>query len=299
MAGPLHRISATLAPLLIAAAALLWGTHGVVAKHIIDGGALDGLGVGFWRLAMASPALAILMLVLPGQTRWWAIERRSLPGLAAIGLTMALYQVTFYGAVAQIGVSLAVLIAICGAPPLVAILSLLLLSERPGPRTIIGLMLGLAGVGLIVGLPVEGVAARPLGLALAFGAALTYAAFTVAGRRFARDLDPAAFVVYGFAIGAVALAPLALLQGQTPARGDLAPLAFLALVPTALAYALYFRGMRGTEATTASVLTLMEPLAAVVLAAVLLGESLAPASLAGGALLILGVVLSSTPRRDN
>jgi drug/metabolite transporter (DMT)-like permease len=100
-----------LSPLPVAIAASLWGQKGVTAKVIIGHGALDGVGAGCWRLAPAAPALALIVLLVPGQGRWSAVKARDLPGLAAVDLTMAHYQVTFYGAVAKLGVSLAVLIA--------------------------------------------------------------------------------------------------------------------------------------------------------------------------------------------
>ena len=59
-------------------------------------------------------------------------------------------------------------------------------------------------------------------------------------------------------------------------------LAALAVVPTALAYTCYFRGLRATSAGTGSVLALLEPLTGTVLAALLLGERLGPAGLAAG-----------------
>jgi DME family drug/metabolite transporter len=76
-------------------------------------------------------------------------------------------------------------------------------------------------------------------------------------------------------------------------------LLYLGLVPSALAYGLFLTGMRSTPATVASVLTLVEPFTATILAAVLFGERLGALGLLGGALLlgaILVLALASGPK---
>ena len=69
--------------------------------------------------------------------------------------------------------------------------------------------------------------------------------------------------------------------------------AWLGLVSTALAYALFVRGLRGVPASTAGTLSLAEPLVAVALAVLLLSERLAPISVAGGCLLLAGITFAS------
>ncbi len=67
-------------------------------------------------------------------------------------------------------------------------------------------------------------------------------------------------------------------------------LLYLGLVPSALVYGLFLTGMRSTPATVASVLTLVEPLTATILAVVFFGERLGTLGLLGGTLL-LGAIL--------
>jgi drug/metabolite transporter, DME family len=102
----------------------------------------------------------------------------------------------------------------------------------------------------------------------------------------------------GFAVGAVVLAPLAVAAGPVPdVRGSLpllvtlGLLAYLMVVPTALAYALYFAGLAVVRATTASVVVLVEPVTAAVVAVALLDERLSPLAAGGGTLLLGAVVL--------
>ena len=96
----------------------------------------------------------------------------------------------------------------------------------------------------------------------------------------------------GFAVGAVLLAPLAVTQDLTipTGTGEIALLLYLALVPTALAYALFFAGLAVVKATTASVVALVEPVTATLVAVAVLDEVLTPTTAAGSALLLSAVV---------
>ena len=90
------------------------------------------------------------------------------------------------------------------------------------------------------------------------------------------------------------LLPLAAaLGGGLGFRPDLASAGLLAALgtgPTAVAYTLYFRGLRKAPASTAALLTLIEPLTAAVLAALVLGNRLSAAGITGALLLLAAVI---------
>jgi DME family drug/metabolite transporter len=123
----------------------------------------------------------------------------------------------------------------------------------------------------------------------------------LSGRAVARRYHPLQINTIAFAAGALALLPVAALTGFVvtyPPMGW-ALLLYLGLIPSALAYGLFLTGMRSTPATVASVLTLVEPLTATILAAILFGERLGALGLLGGALLlgaILVLALKSGPK---
>lgn len=279
-------------PLLVLLAAVLWGTVGV-ASHLLGGlEALSPLVIGFFRLGLAVPLLALWC--------WWRLGAgmfrfpgRDRPRIAGVGLAMAAYQACYFQAVADIGVALATLITICSAPVIVGGLATLTLGERVTRPVLVALVLGLAGAALLIGAPLpEG--ARPAGVAWACGSAASYAGFVLLSRSLAARHDPGKIIVTGFGAGAVILLPLALMAGADPADwgGPVwAVLLYIGLVPTGLAYLLYFRGMKTTAATPASLLTLSEPLTAALLAFALFGERLGPAALAGTALLLVTMVI--------
>ena len=67
--------------------------------------------------------------------------------------------------------------------------------------------------------------------------------------------------------------------------------------PTAVAYTLYFRGLRSAAASTAALLTLLEPLTGTILAAILLGERLSATGMAGAAIIAAAVILTVRANR--
>jgi DME family drug/metabolite transporter len=127
------------------------------------------------------------------------------------------------------------------------------------------------------------------------GSALGYAVVTLAGTGVPAGVP---VTLAGFVGGAVLLTPVALVAGLrfTTDPTALGVLLYLGLVPSALAYTLFFTGLRSVPGAVASIVTLLEPLTATALATAFLGERLEPAALAGG-LLVLAAVAGLYARR--
>ncbi len=277
--------------LSIALAAVLWGTIGIIAKLLYHLAATNALSIVFLRLAFAAPLLLAAAWSRFGR-RAFTIGRRDLLAMALAGALQAASQVCYVAAIAATGVAVATLVTICAAPLLVAALSVALARENLS-RTV-ALALGGALVGtvlLVVGMPGTAPRAAALGVLLALCAAVSYACAIVASRVLANRYHPLQVTEVGFLIGAAFVLPPALAAGLVtsyPAGGWLL-LAGLAIGPTALGYALFQAGMRTTPATVASVVTLLEPLTATVLAWMIFGERLGPWG-GPGVLLLLGAL---------
>ncbi|HEX9356926.1 MAG TPA: DMT family transporter, partial [Streptosporangiaceae bacterium] len=84
----------------------------------------------------------------------------------------------------------------------------------------------------------------------------------------------------------------------TPGPVTLGLLAALGTGPTAVAYTLYFRGLRSAPAGTAALLSLLEPLTGTVLAALILGDRLGPAGITGAAILAVALVLATVAGQE-
>ncbi|MGY1717221.1 DMT family transporter [Geodermatophilus sp. SYSU D01106] len=272
-------------------AALCWGTSGISGRVVADRSDLSALDIAWYRLAIG--ALALL-------AAWAATSRRRGPavrvprpvavrlGLIAAGL--AGYQLAYFTAVERAGVSIATLVALGLAPLLVAVGGALLGHGRPQRATLVALGVALVGLTLLVGVSAgaDSGTAVLLGALVATGSALGYAVVTVAGGGVPAGVP---VTLVGFAGGALLLTPVVLAQGvSVPDDGTaLAVLLYLGLVPSALAYGLFFTGVRTVPGAVASIVTLLEPLTATALATAFLGERLEPAAVAGGALLLAAV----------
>jgi DME family drug/metabolite transporter len=139
---------------------------------------------------------------------------------------------------------------------------------------------------------------RPAGVALALLSAAGYACVTVVTRRTGRaggDFDPLLMSLWSFVICAVCVLPFAVGEGLLPQAHGLGwtvvLLAYLAAVPTALAYGLYFAGAAVVRAATVSVVALIEPVSAAVLAVAVLGERLVGATVLGTVVLLAAVAV--------
>jgi DME family drug/metabolite transporter len=279
---------------LVLLAATLWGTTGVFVRAIYGMTATNPISVAFFRLAFSVPLLWIACwFVLRG--RMFRVKANDLIVMLLIGVLMAFYQVSYFGALAQIGVAASTLIALCTAPVAVAILSALLLGERLTRTVLLAGSCAIIGTLLLIGMQSK---AMPngnalLGVGLALGSALGYATVVLCSRRLGHRCHPMQSVTISFTAGALILLPCTLATGWVSSYSVIGwvYLLYLGMIPTALAYSLYFRGMRHTSATAASIVTLMEPLTSTLLASWLFGEQLGPLGLIGAVLLVTAIGL--------
>jgi len=273
-------------------AGVLWGTGGLLGRMLGDATGLSSLAVATYRLAVGGLLLIGLLLVrgvrLPRSRAAWA-------RIAAVGALSAMFQVCYFTAVSFTSVTVATLVTI-GSSPVLVLLARPRSSDRRG-LCAVGLALG--GLVLLVGVPGDGPAVGSVlaGAACALVAAAGFTAMSLLGARPVPGLDAMTTTGVGFTVGGALLVPLAgttsgLAFAPTPAALGLL-LAF-GLVPTAVAYTCYFRGLRSAPAGVGVLMALLEPLTAAVLAAVLLGDRLGAAGIAGG--LLLGVALVLTAR---
>jgi DME family drug/metabolite transporter len=168
--------------------------------------------------------------------------------------------------------------------------------HRTGRLAPVAACLALAGLGLLVGLPsgfAESAVLASAGLAVL--AAAGFAAVTLAGAQPVPGLDELTVTGFGFTLGGLILVPVAAALGGPgfrPGAEAVGLLVALGVGPTAIAYTLYFRGLRTAAASTAALLALLEPLTAAILAAVVLGQRLSATGMAGAAILMAAVIVT-------
>ncbi|MEU1308899.1 EamA family transporter [Streptomyces cinnamoneus] len=270
--------------LVTALAPAIWGTsYAVTTSFLPPGRPLLA------ALVRALPAGLVLVAVtrrLPTGAWWW---RALVLGALNIGAFFALLFVAAYrlpgGVAATVGAI---------QPLLAAGLSAGLLGERLSIRTVIAGAAGVAGVSLLV---LQADARLDLvGLAAALGGAVVMATGVVLSKRWASPAPLLATTGWQLVAGGVLLLPVALFaEGLPPASlttGNLAGYAYLAVIGSALAYALWFRGLRALPATDVTFLGLLSPVVATTVGWLALGQSLSAAQMAGG-LVVLGALVAA------
>jgi DME family drug/metabolite transporter len=286
--------------LFVVLAALCWGTAGVSGRLVAERTDLGPIDIAWYRMVVGAVVLVLLHL---------ATRRRPRPAPAApltrpvalrlvlVGAGLGAYQLAYFAAVARAGVSVSTLVALGLAPLMIAVGAALLGHGRPDRATVVALVVALVGLVLLVGVSAGAGAGTSvlLGALLATGSAFGYALVTLAGGRLSADVP---VTVAAFAGGALLLTPIALATGvRFPHDGiALALLLYLGLVPSAIAYRFFFAGIRTVPGPVASIVTLLEPLTATVLATSFLGERLSVPALVGG-LLVLAAVAGLYLRR--
>ncbi len=276
---------------------LLWGTGGLTGSLLGREAGLSAVAVAAYRLA-AGGLLIVAFRALIG--RPWPAGRAAWTRITVIGLLAAFYQSCYFTAVSLTSVPLATLVTIGSAP--VIVLAASRVTGRPaGRHAAATTALAVTGLGLLVGLPSGfGESAVLASAGMAVLSAAGFAAITLTGSRPVPGLDDLTVTGFGFTIGGLALMPLAELAGGIgfrPAPASIGLLIALGTGPTAVAYTLFFRGLRSAAPGTAALLALLEPLTGAVLADLLLGERLSATGIAGAAAIGAAVIITVRANR--
>ncbi len=295
-------VSATLpGVVLVGIAAALWGTDGLFRR---------GLALELPAATVVAWEHAILVLLLaPFLARAWRVWR-ALPAsdrvaVAVIGFGASAIATTLFTAAFRYGDPVTPLL-LQKLQPLVAVAGAhLLLGERLTSRYWWFLVGGLGGAWLITFSDPLGVTA-PAATAGAFaaGAAVLWGLGTVLGRGLATEVPFTELTTLRFAFGlpaAVVIAAAVDGPGALAITGaEVGPLVALALVPGLAGLLLYYRGLRTTPASAATIAELTFPLTAIALGALVFGSTLTPTQWLGAGVLVATItVMALMARRGN
>ncbi|EHR51993.1 putative permease, DMT superfamily [Saccharomonospora marina XMU15] len=282
-------------------AGVLWGTGGLAGSVLATRAHLHPLAVASYRLLLGG-GFAVVLLWIIGGLRTLPRTRTVARRLLTAGALLALFQACYFASVTLTSVSIATMTTIGSAPVFVALGDAVLERRRPSNATVLSLAGALLGLVLLTWSPDGGGDRWRLaaGVVCALVSGLGFATLTLATRRQVEGLDPLRTTAFGLLLGGVLLLPLGLWTGMAlPARLDvLAVAVYLGVVPTALAYLAYFRGLRRSQPVLAALAALLEPLTAALLAAVLLGERLGALGWCGAALLAGTIAVSYLRPRE-
>jgi drug/metabolite transporter (DMT)-like permease len=282
-ARPLSR-----ATLLVLFSACCFGSIPVLITLATSSGArlVDVLA---WRYALAA---LLLVAVSGGVAPVLAPGRRARPVLVLAGGGQAAIAFVSLSALRYIPAATLTFLFYT-YPAWVAVIAAVRGAERLTGRRMLALVLSLAGIALMVGMPGAG-GLNPTGVLLALASALLYAIYIPLIDRLGRGLTPAVTSTYASAGAGAVLIVVAVAEGGLALR--FAPLGWaavlvLAVVCTVLAFLAFLRGLAEIGPVRTAIVSTIEPFWAALLAGVVLGQGLGPRTLAGGMLIAVAVIV--------
>jgi len=284
--------------LAIVGAATLWGTTGTAATFFPDG--VSPLAIGAVTMVVGGILLfSVSFRASVAAVRDPAVRNWLLLGAAGVFI----YPLAFYTSMDLAGVAIGNVVSLGTGPVFAALLERLLerhtlsrLWKMTTPIALLGVLLLVAG-GSHRSHSTE--ATVGIGVALGLLAGFSYALYTYCSTRVIRAGHASGATMGAmFGIGAIGLIPILIgLGGPLLESGASIGIAgYLAVGPMFIAYILFGIGLRSTPSSTATTITLLEPVVATLLAVIIVGEVLGLMSWVGLALIFVAVSVLSTAR---
>jgi len=280
---------------LILISGISFGAAAIFARFAYEAGT-DPITLLFLRFGIASIGMILMMLV----------RRLPLPrGQILLGLVLmgALGYVgqsfCYFTALTLVSAGLVALLLYL-YPAIVTVLAMLILKDPISKWKTLALLFALIGTVLTIG-PVGG--GQPLGIVLGLGAAFIYSIYILVGSKITKPgtaiqsstvIITSAAVVFGVLIAIRGASFPTTFFGWSSASA-------LALISTVLAIVTFLAGLERVGPTNAATLSTIEPVVTVVLAALILDESITPLRILGGLMILLAVIIlarSELPVQD-
>ncbi|MHC6646084.1 DMT family transporter [Alteromonas sp. HB246098] len=284
--------------LAIVVASFLWGTTGTAAQfaHQISPLAIGAFAMGIGGVLLCLSARKSL---IEDARVLLAKPLTFLFGSACV----AIYPLAFYSAMRLSGVAIGTVVSIASAPLFAALLEYFL-SKRPvSLKWFISFIFGALGIGLLAIGKAEGALElsasnnnQIFGVTLGLIAGLTYAGYSWAAKQHIDTGANSKSAMAGlFGCAALVLLPSLWFTGQNLFANAIhtSVSLYMAVVPMFLGYLLFGYGLRTTEASKATLITLIEPLVATLFAIFLIGEVFKPVGWVGMTLVCLCLLIQS------
>jgi drug/metabolite transporter (DMT)-like permease len=286
--------------LALATVYLVWGSTYLAIRWVVT--ELPPFAAGAVRFVVAGGAFLLVGLLLGPRPTLRELRNSALIGMFLPGLSNGLVGL------AERRVPSSITALVLAVMPLwVALLETVRPGgSRPPLRAAIGLLVGFCGTALLVlgGAGAGGHAVEPLGIALLLTASLVWASGSLAGRGLARPTSWMVSAGTEMLAGGLFQGLIALVQGELPRLVQAQPsaralgaLIYLAVIGGWLGYGAFSWLMRNARPALVATYAYVNPLVAVVLGAVLAGETLTPRAAVSGAIIVAAVVLVTTARR--
>jgi drug/metabolite transporter (DMT)-like permease len=293
-----HRPS-ILTDALLVTMAVIWGANVSVVKYAT--GIIDPLAYNALRVSLAAIALCVVALVARSEQAR-SLTRRDVFWLLVLGVIgNGLYQLGFVEGVAHTRAGDAALV-LAASPAMIAIIGRIAGIERIGRRSAIGIGLSILGIGLVVyGTSTatgEGAAnTTMLGAAFILAGSVCWAIFSVYLKPFAHRVDGTQIGALTMVGGAIALVLISFREMLRTPWGALSATAWWAIAYSGIgslviAYLLWQRGVRVLGPTRTAMYSNLQPIVALVVAWLALGEVPTAWQATGAATIIAGVIMT-------
>jgi len=275
-------------------ASVLWGTTGTAASFAQG---LSPLAIGAFAMGVAA---LLLGLRSARSLAKYAKSLSSKPLLLLAGATSVVcYPLAFYSSMHLAGVAIGTVVSIASAPLFAALLERLMDAKPITLRWTLSFLVGVIGIALLyLGkvTPAEeaGGSAMLFGVILGLVAGLAYSAYTwVVKRHIESGIESGASMAALFLLASLVLLPSLVITGENlfATFNNAAVVIYMAIVPMFLGYLAFAYGLRTVSASSATLITLVEPVVAVLLAIALLGEQFALIGWLGLAAVFLSILI--------
>jgi drug/metabolite transporter (DMT)-like permease len=272
-----------------------FGAMAIFGKFAYDAG-VEVTDLLLLRFAFAA---AMLMVIAAAMGALRGVPRRSvLAGLGMGAVGYATQSGLYFTALERMDASLLALVFYV-YPALVLIGAVAFGRERASERRVTALLIALVGTALVVAGAAAG-SLDALGTAMGFGAAFAYTVYILIGDRVGAAVPPVALAAL-VCLGAACTFAVASVVRGGPRLGfgaaGWAWVAAVAVVSTVAAILCFFAGLARVGPSAAAILSTLEPVVTVALAAAAFGESLGAVQLVGGALVLGAVLVMQWPAR--
>ncbi|NMH60567.1 DMT family transporter [Alteromonas ponticola] len=287
--------------LAIVAASILWGTTGTAATFAAD---VNPLAIGAFAMGIAGILMSFSAFA---SLRDDAINMLERPYLVVFGsVCVALYPLAFYSSMWWSGIAIGTVISLASAPFFAALLERLICKKSISPQWWVCFFVGATGMtllslGKIPDTHDTNIGSRGAwGVLLGLVAGLTYAGYSWAARELINHGVQAKSSLAGiFGGAAILLLPSLFFTGDNLFASKVSTyvLIYMAVIPMFLGYLLFGYGLKSMHASDATLLTLIEPVVATLLAIYLLGEAFNVVGWIGMVMISLCLILQSIPQR--
>ncbi len=290
------------AVLYVVVASILWGTTGTASAFIPD---VSPLGIGAFAMGVGG-----ILLVLNAKKHLVSDKAKLLsqPKVLLIGsLCVAIYPLTFYSSMRLAGVAIGTVISIASAPFFTVMMERLISNKHITRRWKISFASGAIGVILLTlgkthYLDVNVASSNQvLGVLLGLVAGLTYATYSWSARQMIENgVNSKSAMASMFGLSAILLLPSLIFTGDNLFLDikHISVALYMAIAPMFLGYLLFGQALKVIEASRATLITLLEPIVATILAIIIIGEDFSSIGWLGMGLMVICLLLQviKTPK---